>query len=96
MAIQLIHISLKEFRENLESYFEQANQGKEFIIDNEKGEQLVIKRANTSRKKRKYSEEAHQAFLAAAGGWKDEDTDTLLENIYKSRNMNIRPFVDLD
>lgn len=34
----------------------------------------------------------YEAFRAAAGSWKDVDTDTLLENIYEDRRRtNTRP-----
>ncbi len=37
-----------------------------------------------------------EAFRSAAGGWKDiVDTDKLVENIYESRRISIRPRVDL-
>jgi antitoxin (DNA-binding transcriptional repressor) of toxin-antitoxin stability system len=35
------------------------------------------------------------AFLAAAGSWKDVDTDRLVEDIYESRARSSRPPVDL-
>jgi hypothetical protein len=36
----------------------------------------------------------YEAFLASAGGWKDEDTDTLIANIYESRRSS-RPPIEL-
>ena len=44
---------------------------------------------------RKLSDEDRKAFLSAAGGWKDVDTDKLLEDIYASRRVSDRPPVDL-
>jgi len=41
------------------------------------------------------SEEDLEAFRSAAGGWKDIDTDTLVQNIYESRRISIRPRIDL-
>jgi hypothetical protein len=35
-----------------------------------------------------------QAFRAAAGAWKDVDTDKLLEDIYESRGRPARPPVE--
>jgi hypothetical protein len=46
------------------------------------------------RKGRTLSKEDYEAFRSAAGGWKDIDTDALIENIYESRRISTRP-VDL-
>jgi hypothetical protein len=45
--------------------------------------------------KRTRTEEDHQAFYEAGGSWKDEDTDTLVQNIYESRRHSSRPPVEL-
>jgi hypothetical protein len=37
----------------------------------------------------------HEAFLASAGGWKDVDTDRLLEDIYEHRRLSVRPLLDV-
>jgi len=36
-----------------------------------------------------------EAFRAAAGSWKDVDTDKLVEDMYESRRISTRPPVDL-
>ncbi len=36
-----------------------------------------------------------EAFKSAAGGWKDIDTDKLIENIYASRRRSNRPPVKI-
>jgi hypothetical protein len=36
-----------------------------------------------------------EAFRSSAGGWSDLDTDTLVKNIYESRDRSIRPPVEL-
>jgi hypothetical protein len=41
------------------------------------------------------SEADYEAFHSTAGGWKDIDTDKLIENIYESRRISTRPPVDL-
>ena len=41
------------------------------------------------------TQEDFEAFVRAAGSWKDVDTDKFLEDIYESRNMPPRPPVDL-
>ncbi len=51
---------------------------------------------STKRRRRKTPTEAdYEAFRSAAGGWKDIDTDKLVENIYESRRISIRPRIDL-
>ena len=40
-------------------------------------------------------EEKVSKLSAAAGAWKDYDTDTLKENIYSSRNIDTRGNVEL-
>lgn len=37
----------------------------------------------------------YEAFRAAAGGWKDVDTEKLIEDIYADRRVSNRPPVDL-
>ncbi len=37
----------------------------------------------------------YEAFRAAAGGWKDVDTDKLIEDIYADRRISNRPPVQL-
>jgi hypothetical protein len=37
----------------------------------------------------------YEAFRSAAGGWKDIDTDKLIENIYESRRISTRLRVEL-
>lgn len=46
------------------------------------------------KRKRTRTAADHAAFLASAGSWKDEDTDTLTANIYESRRSS-RPLIDL-
>ena len=37
----------------------------------------------------------YEAFRSAAGGWKDVDTDKLLEDIYRDRDITTRPPIEL-
>ncbi len=37
----------------------------------------------------------YEAFLSAAGSWKDVDTDKLVRDIYESRRRSSRPPVEL-
>lgn len=45
--------------------------------------------------KRKTTGANYEAFRAAAGGWKDVDTDLLLKNIFATRRQSNRPPVEL-
>ena len=47
------------------------------------------------RPNRRLSEKARQAFISASGGWADVDTERLLEDIYRARQVDDRPPVDL-
>ncbi|HEY7062822.1 MAG TPA: hypothetical protein VII06_15200 [Chloroflexota bacterium] len=46
-------------------------------------------------KGRTLSEADRQAFLDSLGGWKDVDTDRLLDDIYAARRVSDRPPVEL-
>ena len=52
--------------------------------------------SDASRVSRRVKTEAdYEAFRAAAGSWKDVDTDRLIEDIYESRRRSSRPPVEL-
>jgi hypothetical protein len=97
MTKELSLVPFSEFSNNLDSFFEQVvRENKEIVIENEQGEQVLLKPAPSSKRKhRTHTEADYQAFLASAGGWKDVDTDKLLEDIYESRRTSSRPPVDL-
>ena len=45
---------------------------------------------------RALSQADYEAFRSAAGGWKDIDTDKLIENLYESRRISTtRPPIEL-
>jgi hypothetical protein len=50
------------------------------------------KKQRTSRAKTKAG---YEAIRAAAGGWKDVDTDKLIADIYADRSVSDRPPVEL-
>ncbi len=57
---------------------------------------LPVKKASPRRRTgRKKTDTDREAFLASAGGWRDVDTDTFIEENYKSRRISTRPPVDL-
>ncbi len=63
------------------------------------GEDMVVMmplHAARGRSHRKDKTEAdYESFRSAAGGWKDIETDKLIENIYESRRISARPPIDL-
>jgi hypothetical protein len=52
---------------------------------------LPAKRARTRRSARGKTTADYDAFRAAAGSWKDVDTDKLITDIYESRRLSSRP-----
>jgi len=48
-----------------------------------------------SRTKREKTKADWEAFLSAAGSWRDVDTDRLVKDIYQSRRKSSRPPVNL-
>jgi len=52
-------------------------------------------RSGKRRRGKTPTEADYEAFRSAAGGWKDIDTDQLVENIYESRRISTRPLVEL-
>jgi hypothetical protein len=60
------------------------------------GEEIaVVTPVRHRRPERAISEADSQAFLAALGGWKDVDTDRLVQDIYTARRAGDRPLVEL-
>jgi hypothetical protein len=52
-------------------------------------------KSTPANKKRGKTKADYEAFKSAAGGWKDIDTDKLIENIYASRRRSNRPPVKI-
>ncbi len=90
-------IPFEEFSSNLSRLFEQViRDSKSLVVVNDKGERAVLKPVASSKRKGHIKTKAdHEAFLAAAGSWKDEDVETFLRNNDESRKLNTRPPVDL-
>jgi hypothetical protein len=80
MTKELDPISFNEFSKNLTGFFEQViRESKPVVVENDKGERAILKPIRSvKRKSRPRTAANHQAFLAAAGGWKDVDTDKFL------------------
>jgi hypothetical protein len=56
---------------------------------------VPVATAVTPRKKRGKTKADYEAFLSAAGGWKDIDTDKLVANIYATRRQSNRSPVNI-
>ena len=52
-------------------------------------------KSTPANKKRGKTKADYEAFKSAAGGWKEIDTDKLIENIYASRRRSNRPPVKI-
>jgi hypothetical protein len=66
------------------------------VVEKENGERAVVKALRSTRRRRREKTEAdYEAFRSAAGGWKDVDTDKLIEDVYADRRISDRPPVEL-
>ncbi len=99
MAGELNSIDISNTPDLLRLAEEVAESGKPWVLrraDEDVAVLMPVKKPTSRRrtgwKKTKADDEA---FLASAGGWSDVDTDTLIEDIYESRRISIRPPVEL-
>ncbi len=97
MNKELTRIPFNEFAANLSRVFDRVVKDKETVMVEKEGRGLAILKpaSSGSRRRRRKSSAAYKAFLAAAGSWKDVDTDQLIANIYASRSISSRPAVEL-
>jgi hypothetical protein len=56
---------------------------------------LMPVKSKRKRRRREKTKADYEAFCAAAGSWKDVDTDKLIADIYESRRHAFRPPVEL-
>src|SRR5947209_162663 len=78
----------------------EVRRSKEPRVLRKEGEDVAILMPPTAsagrRRKARHKAEADlAAFWSSFGGWKDVDTDTLIEDIYESRRISTRPPVEL-
>ena len=96
MSREYTRIPFAEFASNPTTVFDRVVTGREgLVVENENGAAVLRPTGarNTSRRRRALS--ADEAFRAAAGGWKDVDTEELKRRIRESRRIPARPRVDL-
>ena len=69
---------------------------RELLRENKPVAVIMPARKAPAKKKQEKTKTDYEAFLSAAGGWKDVDTETLLKDIYEDRRRtNSRPPVKL-
>ncbi len=99
MARELTPIDISNTPDLLRLAEEVAESGKPRVLRRADEDVAVLmpvkKSASRRRTGRKKTEADREAFLASAGGWSDVDTDTFIEENYKSRRISTRPPVEL-
>jgi antitoxin (DNA-binding transcriptional repressor) of toxin-antitoxin stability system len=87
-------ITYQEFSNHLAEVFESVLQGEEVVVQRAGGESVKLSAAESTDGEALPPEKL-AAFLSAAGGWADMDTETLKAQLRASRDMPPRPAVDL-
>jgi hypothetical protein len=89
-------IPFAEFAGNLRIIMDQViHEHETIVVEDEQGDLVEIRPATgNSSRRRPFTAEDDEAFLAAAGGWSDVDIDAFLKDIYESRQSS-RPPVEL-
>ena len=97
MAEAFRRIPFEEFSDNLARIFERViGEGEEVVVETESGKLVALKSlARAKRRRRTKTKADYEAFLASAGGWKDVDVDSFLNDNDESRRISTRPPVEL-
>lgn len=93
------NIPYEEFAADLDQIIERIVRTREtVVVETGHGEVITLRPgmadAPDAHSQPQKTVEDYEAFLAAAGSWKDVDTDQLINDIYTSRRSSRRP-VDL-
>lgn len=93
------HISYDELSADLGEVIEHIIRTREKVVVETDGGAIITLQASVPEGSQlddpsQKTAEDYEAFLSAAGSWKDVDTDRLLKDIYASRRSS-RPPVDL-
>lgn len=76
MAKEVAHISFDEFAANVAGVFDRVIAGNEsVVVEKPNGVRAVLQPAPRKGTRRGRTRADYEAFLAAAGSWKDVDTD---------------------
>ncbi len=86
-------ISVDEFANNFPALISRVIREKRaVVVETDEGQRAILKPLPPAKAKRPKSRRANfEAFRSAAGGWKDVDTDSLLKEIYRNRDLPSRP-----
>lgn len=98
MAKELTAVDISDIPEMLRLAVEvcRTEQPRDLRADNEDIAVLVPAKPPAKRRGRRNKSDADmEAFWSSFGGWKDVDTDKLIEDIYTSRHVSTRPPIEL-
>lgn len=99
MQTTITHIPLTEFEHDpVEVFRRVTHEQVTVVVEDESGQQMVLRpviNGKATQPKRKKTTVDYAALAAAAGSWDDVDTDTFLKQVYESRSISTRPFIDL-
>jgi antitoxin (DNA-binding transcriptional repressor) of toxin-antitoxin stability system len=97
MNKSLARIPIGELVENPSRVLDRVVRGRKPVVVERRGKVLVLLTPMRSRGtvRRKMRTADRRAFLAAAGSWKDIDTDKFVVANYSSRKRSSRPIVQL-
>ncbi|MDQ2810103.1 MAG: hypothetical protein M3Z04_24765 [Chloroflexota bacterium] len=91
-----IHVSVEEFVGDAAGFLAQVLQTQQtVVVENAIGEQVEVRPAHPTHRRRVRTPEDHEAFLSAMGSWCDVDTDEFMRKVYESRDLPPRPQVEL-
>jgi hypothetical protein len=99
MATTITHIPFTEFEHNPANVFHRVTDERvTIVIEDETGKKIMLRpveNITSTRRKTKKIRVDYAALAAAAGSWQDVDADALSQQIYASRTITTRPFVEL-
>ncbi|MFN8495647.1 MAG: hypothetical protein U0350_49100 [Caldilineaceae bacterium] len=99
MQTTITHMPLTEFEQDpVEVFRRVTHEQVTVVVEDENGQQMILRpliNGKATQAKRKKITVDYAALTAAAGSWDDVDTDTFLKQVYESRRIATRPFVDL-
>jgi hypothetical protein len=96
MARELKSIDISDNPELLRIVEEVRSSNEPRVLRRNREDLVIVSPAKRARRSRRTKTPAdYAAFRAAAGSWKDVDTDKLIADIYESRRLSSRPPVEL-
>jgi putative intracellular protease/amidase len=99
MATTITYIPFTEFEHNPAHVFHRVTDERvTIVIEDETGKKVMLRpveKIRSTRRKTKKVRVDYDALAAAAGSWQDVDADALVKQIYASRTITTRPFIEL-